>query len=250
MKIYNHFRNLRRFLLNVSVPEIVWPKTVNLDSTVIPIRGMPFSFGIKRYLVKGNYESPERILVNKYVRSGDIVLEMGASIGILTSIIATKVGKNGKVVSIEASSKLARISEKWLSSRYANIQIICAYAFPVKRSVKNLMVKFVEGNGSLGGKIEFVDDLSKDGNSDKNFFISDCLDKFGFEPTIAVIDIEGTEAIVLKEELFLPDAIRVIIIELHPNIYNTNVQDAIIKRIEESGFSFVETIENVYAFLR
>lgn len=52
----NILNKLRRTVFRHFVPEIFWPKTVQIGKAIIPVRGQPFSFGVKRLLVKGDYE--------------------------------------------------------------------------------------------------------------------------------------------------------------------------------------------------
>jgi hypothetical protein len=85
------YKKIRREILKKLVPDLIWPKEIFLDGALIPLRKSPFSFGIKRYLVLGQYESAERVLVRKYLNFGDQVIEMGGSIGVLTAIISIKI---------------------------------------------------------------------------------------------------------------------------------------------------------------
>jgi len=101
---------MRRTLLRVLVPEFVWPKSVLIDGARIAIRNAPYSFGVKRVLKRGEYELEERGLLSNILQPGDVVVEMGGSIGILTAIIAARVGSSGFVTSVEASAKLTTYS--------------------------------------------------------------------------------------------------------------------------------------------
>src|SRR4051812_33865047 len=107
---------IRRTLLKRLVPEFVWAKSVLIDGAEIRVRNAPYSFGIKRVLSVGNYEMDERRLLAKIIQPGEVVVEMGGSIGILTAIIAQKVGPSGFVVSVEASVNLSGYSRTWLET--------------------------------------------------------------------------------------------------------------------------------------
>src|SRR2546427_137509 len=107
---------IRRTLLRFLVPEFVWPKSVSIDGARIAVRNAPYSFGVKRVLQRGEYELEERKLLQTILHPGDVVVEMGGSVGILTAIIAGKVGSSGFVISVEASVTLAEYSKTWLEA--------------------------------------------------------------------------------------------------------------------------------------
>ena len=80
---------LRRLLLSTFIPEFYWPLSVKIRGVDIPIRNEPFSFGTKWILKKNEYENAEISLVNKVLKGGESVLEMGIS----TPLIFTERGQ-------------------------------------------------------------------------------------------------------------------------------------------------------------
>lgn len=241
------FRKIRREILKKIIPDFIWPKEVVLDGAVIPLRESPFSFGIKRYLVLGEYESAERVLVGRYLSRGDQVIEMGGSIGVLTAIIAKKIGVSGRLVSIEADEKLVNYSKSWIESSPC-VTIVNGYAIPIYENSSNLKGVFREGNGSLGGSVDFV--KSNDRVGTVFFDIATLSNSFQIKPNILVVDIEGSESILLETSPKLPSNIKVLIIELHPMIYGMNKMKLIIDQIVADGFKLSELIDDVYVFIR
>ena len=71
-----------------------------------------------------------------------------------------------------------------------------------------------------------------------------------FKPTVMVIDIEGSEDIILSQDMNLPDTIDRIIFELHSFIYGKATEKKIIARVQEQGFELVKRDESVYLFAR
>ena len=122
---------MRRLFLKYFVPEWIWPEHVILDKTLIKVRNTPYSFGVKWLLSRrsDHYELPERSFISN-LSKGDHVLEFGGSIGVVTALIGDQIGSSGRIVSVEASRKLAEYSRSWIE-KSKNSQIVCAYAFPI-----------------------------------------------------------------------------------------------------------------------
>ncbi len=65
--------------------------------------------------MRGGYERAERKLLARLIAPGDAVIELGASLGIVTSLLARKVGAGGKVAAVEPNRLLHRHFEKQLA---------------------------------------------------------------------------------------------------------------------------------------
>jgi hypothetical protein len=244
---------LRRKLLRALVPEWFWPKQVLLDGVAIPLRRMPWSFGTKWLIKKDGYEAEERLLLQQILTPGMQVIEMGGSIGILSAIIAEKIGAKGKLVSVEASAQLTRFSYKWLA-KYPWVTVVTGFAFPVW-DAQNIVVRgFNEDRGNLGGVVNFtsvIDDI-KSSFSQPVWDIGALANKYHIVPEMLVIDVEGSEQVLLEKPGGFPDSLKHVLIELHPGFYPNGQadKDAIIRAIEKEGFEKVKDLRGVYLFSR
>src|SRR6266496_451229 len=52
-----------------------------------------------------NFEVTEREFVNRFLRPGDVFVDVGANIGLFTLIAASRVGPTGKVIAFEPTSE-------------------------------------------------------------------------------------------------------------------------------------------------
>lgn len=244
---------LRRYFLKNFVPEFIWPEYITLNSVDIPIRNMQFSFGTKNSLIKGYYEVAERQLLQNCLRPKDIVIEMGGSVGILTAIISRYVGPEGRVISVEASKKLTLVSKKWLLPK-GNISIITGFGFPVFKLNNNLKIdKFIEDGGSLSGVVSFssfLEENLKESDESDIWDLEKICRKYLINPTVLVLDIEGSETILVDHQPNFPKTIRMIMIELHPSMYDEKCKNNIITKIVSEGFILKETITTSYLFER
>lgn len=235
----NTLYRIRHNLLKLLIPNFVWKKFTYIDGIKILVRDMPYSVGLKYLLSRkpDNYEKPERLLVNKILKPGDKVLEMGGSIGLLTRIMANIVGVQGRVISIEASNTITSFSKKYIEGEFENTTVVCAIGIPLFRRI-NIWGTFQNNFGFLGGRVSYAENNVKLKNEyQESFFIEDCEKIFSIKPNILVIDIEGSEEILLKQKPDLPDYIEYMIIELHTQYYSFPIYFKLIDLFLKSGFS-------------
>jgi len=244
--------NLRRKILKIIIPEFCWPRHVIIEGTKFKIRNTPYSFGTKLEIVKGEYEIPERILLKDEIIAGDVIIEMGGSIGVLTAILQNMTGEKGFVVSIEASSNLSDYSKSWLEND--NTKIIHGFAFPVNKIEQLINVlNFDESGPSLGGNVQYEIGKNKyetNGNTNRIYDINKVCNQFRIVPSVLMIDIEGSEKILLSQKPNFPKSVRSIIIELHPNLYPIDEQVLIIQSIIDDGFVIKRQVSTSYLFSR
>ncbi len=262
MSLQQRYYDFRRWALRTFVPEFVWPRAVDVDGVQIKLRGTPYSFGTKLVLKKGEYEKPERELLRQIVRPGMQVLELGGSIGIVTSVLARLVGPTGRVVSVEASPELTNYSKTWLQTP-GRVDIVTGYAFPVWSLPPGLRVGGFNQTCSLGGTVDF----SVEGNGSSAapaavpaarsgepevFDLSTLCGRFNLTPEVLVADVEGSEAIVLSQRPALPESIRFVCIELHAWLYPNRARDeqAISDVLIAEGFRLREKIDTAWLYER
>jgi FkbM family methyltransferase len=256
MSIKQKYYLLRKAILKKIVPEIFWPKVIKIDNVPFKIRNMPYSFGTKRALKKGIYEIHERNLLRQCnIFEDDVIIEMGGSIGVITAILSDKLSDSGFLFSIEADKKLTNTSQKVMGKK--NIRIVNGYGFPVFRFENEIRInKFEKNTSDLGGIVHFDYNLNKNEQSNnKNnsndvtiYTINSIIKLISLNPTVLVIDIEGSEKIILDQKPNFPKSIRLIIIELHPDIYSISNQNKIIDVIQDEGFMLSQKSSNNFLF--
>jgi hypothetical protein len=233
------------------VPEFIWPEKCVIDGVHFKVRNTPYSYGTKKGLQKGNYEASERELLKGQIRNGDVIIEMGGSIGVLTALLAHQAGSKGKVVSVEASKKITTYSKTWLEAK-ENINVITGFAFPVFEINKKIAVKgFDEEGGALGGKLIFdISDEMPGTNEPLLFDIKTIMQHYNILPTVIVADVEGSESIIEAVKPCYPSSVRLILIEMHEYMYGINIRNKIISAITEDGFFVKKQLHGVYLFER
>ena len=250
MSIQKKYWNIRRKLLRTFVPEFIWPKESIIDGVSFKVRNTPYSYGTKRGLINGNYEVSERHLLQKQIMPGDKIIEMGGSIGVLTAILGNHAGKNGFVASVEASENITSYSKTWLEAK-GNIKVITGFGFPVFSVNKKLKISgFDQEGGSLGGRVSFDINEENSEAAQGMYDIETIMRQFSISPTVLVIDVEGTEKIIITDKPNYPSSVRVVLMEMHTHIYGEDARKQIIQRIVDEGFKVMGDENDVYLFER
>lgn len=242
----------RRWILSTFVPEWFWPKNVVIAGTIIPIRNEPFSFGTKWILKEKAYENAEISLISEVISSKDVIVEMGTSIGVLTRIMSRMIGENGRIISVECNHELYRSCLRW-GKKYRNTDLIEGFGFPVYKVPANLAINgYSDVLGSLGSVVDFTISETKYTNTTLIFDLSKIEQLYQVNPTILVIDIEGSEEILLTVTPEFPLSVKHILIELHAGLYKDGLksENQIVNVIQKEGFTLIKKIHSSYLFSR
>jgi FkbM family methyltransferase len=247
--VYYYYQIRRKILKNI-IPEIVWKKHVLLDDTPIPVRGMPFSFGVKKIITEGSYELNERVLIKEVISKGDQIIELGGSIGIVTAIMSEAVGEKGLVVAVEAAKELVVNSRKWLEPK-GNVKIVNGIGFPVATTPdKYLNVDFSFIGDSLGGRVN-LEKKPKDLNNQVKVYDLNMLSKeYDIIPNILVLDIEGSEIVFEEDNIEIPESIEYIIVEMHASLYGIELEKKLVACIVKHDFTVMRELNHVYLLKR
>ena len=215
-----------------------YPEYISFGKFSFKFRKSILSPGIKYYLSRNisDYEYGERKLVELLLIKGDIVIEAGTSLGILSGLISNTIGEDGQLITLEGDPKLSKIAQS-VNADNRNIRFISgALTFDDSDFV------YFDQDGWLGGKI------SKSQNSIKvNAYNINMLCNKYF-PTALVIDIEGSEIGFLN--ILIPGSINKVIIELHPFIYGKEMELKLIKYFTSQNFILFQQVQSVFGFTR
>lgn len=164
------------------------------------------------YIRGQSYEKTEAAIMNAWLTTDDHALDCGANVGLFTALMANKVGRNGKVISIEASPTtfhLLSLIKQALGLHNVETIEICL--------------------SDKGGEAYFSDDPSF---SEANSMVEDghggvrvhttsidlILEKLAGKPALVKLDIEGAEPLAFKgwKTLFNCHSPPLIVFEVYP----------------------------------
>ena len=236
-----HARLMRRFLL---------PKTALLDDVLVALSELPLPSPTKRRILGGGYETHERLLLKQSLAPGDHVLELGASLGIVSSLILKMVGPGGRLVAVEANSQLAEPFRRQLAANGLTCVLVNALCCPIwEDNVPDCVAacSFRTSDNTLAGRA--VGGESTPGGSNWKTASMIC-DDLAFVPNVLVCDIEGAESVWLESELRFPETIHKLIVELHPWINGPDTAGAILTAVMRAGFDVHAFSGSVFSFRR
>ena len=213
----------------------------------IDVRGAAIPNATKAALFWGAYESAEFRFVTKYLSPHLPVIEVGSSIGAISSVIAGILHAGNRLTCVEANPVLISALERNLSQHASHLRVSVVNA--AIGSQRGITAFHVSGNNlvsSLG------DPASRGVIDIECTTLADLVAQAGGEPWQLVADIEGAEVEMLASN---PDAwagCTALIMELH----DTRWKDKPVFRADLTrmicglGFEIVDTYGAVVACRR
>lgn len=164
------------------------------------------SFWTKRWLYEyekfGMHESNTAEIFKEYIKKGDIVLDIGASFGVLTMLASELVGDSGEVIAIEANPKhFYYLCKNKEINNYKNITPYLLAAWDKEGYA------FIDATTNKKKKEVAVNSMPIDYITDKADFIK--------------MDIDGGEPLALKgmEKLIKSSPSLKMVIEYYPSLF-------------------------------
>lgn len=201
---------------------------------------------VKASIFWGIYESAEVRFVREYLRSDLDVIELGASIGVVTTHILRKIGNGNKCIALEANPNL-------METLKSNLEI--------NNNGKNYHIINKAVNYNAEAEINFFlerDNVHSSINKSTGKFVkvksaklSDILELYKIDSYALVCDIEGTEIEILLNDNELLLKCEQLIIELHDTYYQGskyNVESMVKLITENVGLTNITNYGTVYYF--
>ena len=201
----------------------------HVSGIVLPIDRSVLSPHMELTLAAGRYERRERALSARIVRPGDVVLELGAGLGFLSSYLRKFTGA-GKIVCVEANPNLIPyINRVHAVNAIDRIELLNGVVLPRPDGAASIPFYCRRDfwASSLDPSSPFESVVSVGALS-----FPDILDRH--RPDVLVMDIEGGEL----ELLTTPSAgsIRAAVVETHPGHYGPDGLRAIEANFARLGF--------------
>lgn len=229
----------------------VWPAFAELEGIRVPLRNSPFPPRLRRHLMGGGYETAERRLVREFVTTGDRVVELGASAGIMTAFLWRQAGPGGRVVSVEGNAALKPFFDRVLAANGFSGEWIGAACFPVwcPAVPESFLTRaFVASANPLTGLLGA--DARGGAPGPPVLSLQQVCESAALEPTVLVADVEGSEAVWADHPPCLPASIRTVVVEVHPGIVGERRAAACVQALIREGFVLAGIAATVFALCR
>lgn len=192
------------------------------------------------------YEKAELRSVQKHLKPGYTVIELGSSLGVVSALIGRIKSSEDKLICIEANPDLISSIDRQLKLNYVeNYQVINAAIGP-KGSKE---IKFNQAASTLNGKIT----ESENGFSVPVIDLPSIIQAEQIKNFSLVSDIEGAEVYLIFENYEIFKLCSLAIFELH----NTRYQDKYYSKedlaeifIQKTGMKLIDLYRHVYVFGR
>ena len=187
------------------------------------------------YYAQGNIEQDEQHLVKKHVSPRATVLELGANIGIVSSVINKRLIYPQNQVVVEANPAVIPYLKKNKEGNRCLFKIENCVISQEKE------VSFFFGNTiSSGGIARENSDGSQQSVSVPGLTLADVQKKHKLTFDTLIMDIEGAEYNLLKEIEPYLDQFDLLIFEQHPSILSREQLDEINALLQKNKLSLVD----------
>jgi len=189
------------------------------------------------------YEGAEIRLVRKYLAGCDTIVDLGSSLGFTASHALSRMSPNGRLIAVEANSRLLATLSKTLHQHAAgrSVNIVSSaisdkHAFDVRLNISD---------NNVGSRI------SESGKIVDSTTLSSIVASYGVGRFAMIADIEGAEASMIFDDPALDQCDRMVI-ELHETVYAEQrigvreLYDGLVER----GFATMEQQGPVFALER
>ncbi|MGV6849505.1 MAG: FkbM family methyltransferase [Marinibacterium sp.] len=185
----------------------------------------------------GKYEGPEIAGALHVLEADDVVLEIGAGLGIVGGVVAL-MRKPRRVLSFEANPELIDVARQLYSLNDLTEVVDVQNAVLISAPDRPASIPFYLHKSYLGSSLTDPGPrLRKTVDVPTRDFNSVCA---GLAPTVLIMDIEGGELDLLRHADLSP--FRAIVVEFHPGVYGAEGMRTCKDILRGQGFRRVEAV--------
>lgn len=205
---------------------------------------------VKAAILFGLYESAERRLARRHLPSGNDVLELGASLGVVSSHLARRLDPGRALVCVEANPALLETLAGNVHRNAPHVRLEVVHA-AIDYDHSGERVGFVRAGHNMDSRLAATG-LEQGMEWVSRTTLRRLLEGRGSGPWTLVSDVEGAEAGLLEEDVDSLRRFTCIIIELHQTERGgrTVTVEEMMGRIERAGFRLAGRRGGVCAFVR
>ncbi|MGE0233298.1 MAG: FkbM family methyltransferase [Flavobacteriaceae bacterium] len=207
------------------------------------------NFAMKKQVMRGSYEEPERQLIERHLDPSLPVIELGGSLGILSAYVNRMLRPGVRYTIVEGNGALIETCRENAASTRPDgpltvIHAACAYGGDT--------VTFTESQNTLGNR---VDSRARDGETLVSVPARTLSSLTGEETKggyTLIMDIEGGELDVMEQDGGAFADCRLAIVEIHPGAFRERgrSESDFLKLAARAGLQPIERLGASIAFAR
>jgi FkbM family methyltransferase len=246
-KLKNSFRKRLSKILNFSIKDpwielnLLLGRDVIIQGIKLPYRKIPKASILE--LKRGTYEDVERDFIKKYLPRGVYVIELGASIGVISCYILEK--KPVRLISFEAVKKWAELARETVNLNYKEPIPFEVVQLAIGAVGQSQVIFNSHSDSNLGGQISST-------QTDISIMVPAIslfdLNKIYNVPMGAwlIMDIEGMEWDITKNQGAALNRYRGVIVECHNTMDGDRLitPNEIVAGFIKNGFKLIEEADH------
>ena len=230
-------------------------RIVEWRGNIVHVDGLRFNVdhpaitrGVKALFVLNRYETPEREALRTCIDPTLPVIELGASIGVISCLTNKKLLHPLKHVVVEANPDLIPLLE---SNRERNGCCFTVLNAAVFYSAEE--VEFLISDSILASSATRMDGRFRISRRERipTISLQNILDKFGFTECTLICDIECGEVELVHQEIeTIKKHVSTILMEIHNTTLDQQTVDSVVRTLNVAGFTLAHRIRKTYIFTR
>ena len=194
------------------------------------------------------YESAELRMVASQFRLTSVLIDLGASLGVVTSAAAKSMAPDTEVVCVEANRLVLDLAELNVARNARQVSVRGIHGAIDYTSVPGESVAFTRGESHVGSSLA--------GKGDRRGFTAPAVRLADIAPADStfslLVDIEGAEVGLFLEESHCLARCDQMVIELHDTVYRGKswTPNEILNLARDLGFESQNSYGNVHALSR
>jgi FkbM family methyltransferase len=205
--------------------------------------------GVQNALLRGKYELEEAAMIRKHLPADTPVIELGGSLGVVSTLVRSIIGPAQRHVVVEANPSIAEIC-RTNAGRYAHegaSELINAAV-----SYSGNSVRFSISKDLHTSSLAHSDD-KRHSIEVPSITLRNLHQRLGAPEEFALVcDIEGAEYEVFENDVETLNKIQIAIVELHPEDYarRGKSMDELMRNCSAAGLGVIDQQGHVYVFGR
>lgn len=221
---------------------------VQADGLLFSVDHPSITRGVKGLFLLNRYERPEREALRTCIDPTLPVIELGASIGVISCLTNKRLLDPSRHVVVEANPDLIPLLE---SNRERNGCRFTVLHAAVCYSSKE--VDFLISDSILASSATRMDSRFTTSRKVKvpTITLKEILDRFGFSRCTLICDIECGEVELVDQEIeTIQKHVSSILMEIHNTTLDSQTVDTLVRTLNDAGFILARRIRKTYIFIR